>query len=413
MTIYLPRGIRQNVVVEVYLPKNLLNSGALTELLTHTIEFNYAHKCLIDDCERLYNSGTLLFKLNTKYEEALSKNNASELKRPFELYDCLLTGNMTILDEQDIYWLEINDVKKYYIKKDDLTVYETGILKEHFSSLAAFEQRIKAMEKTIIGYSIYEVDGAFESTDKGRPIPVKVFNVQREFIRELENSKVDNIKKVFNDNNQSLEEYLFSLNKEYGECLKNGLVDAELKYAFNAKGHFLSDEATITKIRGEYWEIKDKKDTKDYLLDASGQELKVYLDDVRISSGERNYWEISAGNKIYKIEDTDTELTVYRCVRLVEERTLVIRFITNLEIGSDYPSILVSRKDVASQNGKIDDEILNKAYKKLWDTITLIGQYFANNLGSRVQIEDEIWICYDVGYSWVWKKGQLVYKQRP
>lgn len=271
---YLPKGILQHLVVEVYLPKNLLNYGALIELLSQTLEFNCAKNWLLENCKRMWD--------------------------------------------------------------------EDGIWEAYFREFEGFEQQIRDMEKTIIGYSIYEVDGAFEYNkhDKGQEIPVKVFTLieksRQGFIETLENEDIDKIKLVLEENSQSLE------NTNNVKIYKNP--------------------------DGKHWEIRGDEKTL-----------------------------------LYEIADTGTHLNVSKYIRLLEERTLVIRFLTDLEIEPQDPHIFADKDS--------EDEKMERAYKRLWDTMIVIGSYLVSNLGSHVSKEDVIWITYDSGFLWQWKKGKPIHRQ--
>ena len=104
---YLPGGIRQHLIIEVYLPKNLLNHGALIELLTETMEFNCAQNWLRDKCEEIYNNDSFLFEIHQKYEKHLREGNVSEMKRLFKLHGYPLTGKASFPHEKNIYWVKI------------------------------------------------------------------------------------------------------------------------------------------------------------------------------------------------------------------------------------------------------------------------------------------------------------------
>ncbi|MCX6579499.1 MAG: hypothetical protein NT166_04885 [Candidatus Aminicenantes bacterium] len=449
---YLPGGVNQSLVIEVYLPKNILNYGALIKLLTETIEFDRAHKWLLDNWDEFYNKDIQLFKLDQNCKSYLINGEVlSELKEQF-LHNGYPLSNYTELKEDgNICWLRIDNFNTYYINNKTLVVYKPSVWKanmgfiwekEYFgvsplscprskppiSLTEIFRKQLKEMEKTIIGYSIYEVDGAFEDNKKGNNVPSRLFSLEKKIINDLKKNSTSKIRETFNKEGYPLREYLFRLNQAYKIDLKGRDVNDRLKKAFEKENQNLSDHTEIKLIdcNGEqYYSIIDYGEERDlereYAIYNVDEEYRVYRIDVKISQPERatERWELSVGNTIYDIkkefdkhEKADkskkTKLNVYKRIRIVEERTLVIRFLTNLEIRSGFPSILSGGRIDSKE--KVDERALRNAYKKLWDTMTLIGQYFVYNLGSEVNIEDQIWISCNVGYLWIWENGEIKYK---
>lgn len=90
-----------------------------------------------------------------------------------------------------------------------------------------------------------------------------------------------------------------------------------------------------------------------------------------------------------------------RCLTVVEERNLMIRFITKpvSTFRSDDPF------------GHWASVLPGPVQDVLWDTLMVVGCAFARRLGREGGVEDEIWLTYDVGQLWIWKKGESMLRE--
>ena len=240
--------------------------------------------------------------------------------------------------------------KKIYDKKD-------SIWKKKMK-YKQFKDKIDKMKKTIYGYSIYEADGAFEALEgievdeknglikegkKGNVIPVKIFDLDARHEQVLRKRNKKEIINIMKRNNQKLK----------------------------------------TQEKVKLFRYKEEKDAW-----VVADEENVYLFNV-VSNKRKN--------------KKEKGIEVSRFIRIIEERVLIIRFITDLNIGLEIPCILSGREVEDKERKKLEE-----AEKNIWDTLTLVGQYLVYMLGVDVGIEDEIWISYDFGYLWKWKRGDII-----
>lgn len=208
-----------------------------------------------------------------------------------------------------------------------------------------FRQDIVNIDKTIEGYSIYETDGAFEYSEgsKGKGQEIPV--------------------KIFKIEEDLRGEFVKESHEKKKEIVKD---------VFSEHGHHLPSDISVRKIplSKYHWEIRDNtKQVRLHTIDAASS-------------------------------------TAFGAIQILEERTLVIRFLIGLDIDPKHSLYPVSEQSGDLEPKKVDKEIVDKAHKKIWDTLILIGNYFVYHLGTEVGIEDEIWINYDFGYGWQWKKGK-------
>jgi len=95
---------------------------------------------------------------------------------------------------------------------------------------------------------------------------------------------------------EEVEKYLFSIEPEYKQYLKNGTVDKEIVRAFNRKSYSLSNEAKIYEIGENAWRITDdainiyrirekytyKFDTKLGKFDTKLDDLEIYIEGIEM-----------------------------------------------------------------------------------------------------------------------------------
>jgi|GEM_PF-1597370 len=263
-----PLHKEQCVIVDVFLPKKLVNQARLIELLTNTLDFEGAHLELCNDIDTLYGLYPKLPAPDDRGELRVSDNGGAD---------------------------------------------EKAMSKEEFGA------RVGQMRRRIAGYSIFEVDGAFEP--KG---------LQKSSVIRLEKSSI-------------------------ASKAPAGLA-GPMKQAFKRRS----------------------SDFAQYLGKSGVLHLHPSMPDAdthRILVGDKARHEVVREKTVYHCT---------RCVTVIEERVLMIRFISMPD----------------DEDRKIHDDPIAPV---LWDTLMLVGCYFARALGKTM--EDEIWITYDVSSTlWRWQQ---------
>jgi hypothetical protein len=112
--------------------------------------------------------------------------------------------------------------------------------------------------------------------------------------------------------------------------------------------------------------------------------------------------EVELPDGIYLLElvsddETSPEVVATKCLRLFEERTLVVRFLIDLKS--------MENQAITATNGSSETTVT-----RVIEALLLIGEYLVRELGETVATEDQLWIYYDVGHLWKWYKGE---PQRP
>jgi hypothetical protein len=195
--------------------------------------------------------------------------------------------------------------------------------------------RLRGLENQIEGYSIFEVDGAFADRSRGRAVPIFRPRPHR-IVRELNDPKAG-----------SDRWWLHHLKKTYN---------------FGPDGWSLNRDPSLP--QDQFRRVLVHRDNSHRL--------------VRIDSTNPN------------------RLLDHKCIHLLEERTLVIRFLVPLGVRR------VGRHFLPMHG----DDVHSEHLKVIWDALLVIGSYFVRELGRRGGIEDQIWISYDLGCLWKWKKGE-------
>ena len=94
--------------------------------------------------------------------------------------------------------------------------------------------------------------------------------------------------------------YLFSLELEYNKYLENGIINDQLKTAFNNNSPVLSNNSILTKVDKERWEIIDGMNK--YGIQITDSELKIYkilLEIFEESKERKNTLSINPGEDFY------------------------------------------------------------------------------------------------------------------
>jgi hypothetical protein len=347
---FVPSVMNQLLTVEVYLPKNSSNSRELITLLCEVIEFRAAKKWMIENDELLYSLGVRIADLPPETGSVLGSNDMKRLaellgERGFSI------PMLDVRRENDKYWIQAKGTASCYLKDSEQgwgvylpnTWNRTGegsqrrvgafptseeayrSLQDSGWTLKEFGQYLTQMEKTILGYSIYEVEGAFESTRASRAVPIgQQYSIDAQAISEWRAG-----------NEVQLREILLSL-----------------------------DLPSV----GQIQELSAGNQVGDGIV-------------------------VSVGDEACLLHAKAGGFEICSAIRMLEERTWVIRFLV----------------DVGPGGGPSSQTPPNNTGKKLWDTIGLIGLFFVYNLGTRVGIEDEIWMTFDsAALLWAWKKGSVI-----
>lgn len=215
--------------------------------------------------------------------------------------------------------------------------------------------RLVQMKKRIGGYSIFEADGAFEHDLKGTTIavhPEREFKHPRSARAHFENCE--------------LMQWLDNAATEYPSTIRGlqrrsaCLLEDSSRSSSDTR-RILSYKTVGKKIRHRHF-IISRDDTVE-TIDTETVDTVDTVDTIRMR----------------------------KCVRLLEERTLVIKFIIPVEEDEGWSQL---------------ETITETAKDALWDALMLIGCYLSRKLGERGEgLEDEIWISYDFGHVWSWKGG--------
>lgn len=204
--------------------------------------------------------------------------------------------------------------------------------------------RLWSMKKRIQGYSIFEADGAFEHERKGNTIPV---HPEKTF-------KYPRAARVHFENCESIEwlENAATENPEKRGVIRRIQRSSSVSLTVDSSRNF-NQTRRILSYKGD----KDR----------------------------RHVFIISQN-------DNDDTVRLKRCIHLLEERTLVIKFIIPVKDDEGWlPPVSIS------ENAK----------DALWDVLMLVGWFFAGKLGESGEgLEDEIWISYDLGNLWTWEGGK-------
>lgn len=286
---YKPEHATHCLEVEVYLPKHIQNLGALLNLLEDMLDPDRAHS-----------------KLLTK----------------------IAAMNLLELPVQQVVRFPASEQEKPESEGvSDPVARVTRILNEIKSGL--------------LGYSIYEVDGAFRDSEE-EP------NSDYYSVRNRSPSRTVPLKRTA----------FMSATPDLLQAFKSGEIEPLIQFV--QQGSLTFEEGDLTRNRPR----------------PSGDTRQVSVDGT-------TYW-----------FDSDGEgLSVTKCLKLFEERTLVIRFLIDLE-RIEKETITVGA------NG------LQTSVDRIIGALLIIGHFLVSELGDSVGIEDYIWIYYDVGYLWKWHRGK-------
>lgn len=289
-----PQHLQQCVVVDVFLPKRLSNLAVLGGLLQETLDFRKAHRYLLDHAEELF-------------DEEYQKSEAA----------------VEVAAE----------------------TYKLGPKpKRPPTAFATFEQRLHEVERRIEGYSIFELDGAFEKVAKSSVI---VTDREERFASALTLRGTE------------AEQHFTSCSALFADCLDGPI--GEVKHP--------------NSVGGTLHHHPDKPDDNRHRIWVNG--------DTRFHVEHR-----TAGKYVYM-----------PCLTIMEERNLMIRFITK----PNERDTLAPKEFIRSAG-----ELPRPMKRVLWDTMILVGCFFARRLGKDNGVEDEIWITYDIDYLWIWKNGDAM-----
>lgn len=217
--------------------------------------------------------------------------------------------------------------------------------------------RLLKMKKRIGGYSIFEADGAFEHDLKGTTIgvhPEREFKYPQSARAHFENCELtgwlDNAGTDIREKSRLM-----------GRLQKSAILLKDSSRRPSRTRRILSYKTVGKKVRHRHFII-----SRDQTLEA-----------------------IDTSETVETV-NTDT-IRMRRCIRLLEERTLVIKFIIPVEEDEGWLPLKT---------------MTETAKDALWDALMLIGCYLSHKLGvSGEGLEDEIWISYDFGHVWSWKGG--------
>jgi hypothetical protein len=230
--------------------------------------------------------------------------------------------------------------------------------------------RLRRMKRRIKGYSIFEADGAFEHDDRGNTIPVhteETFKYPREALAHFENC--EGIKWLEN---------AAAVSPEMIEWLENAA-------AVNP------EKRGVVRILQRSSSVSLTEDSSRNL----NQTRRILSYEVEDDNDQRHHFIISQDDTVISEEGT-VDVRMRKCIRLLEERTLVIKFIIPVDGDEGW-----SPQQTRSKEAK---DALDLA---LWDALMLIGCFFARRLGDGGEgLEDEIWISYDFGHLWTWQGGK-------
>ena len=434
--------MQQLLKVEVYLPKNMRNYGALVALLSEALEFTNAKRWLLNQAETLYNMDMLLFDdLPAETANLLEARNATAVAEFFQERGWSLSHPVSIEQEHQVFWLREANAQRFFLQRakpgDRWAAYLATVWKQRAGaytggrvgslfqsreayqairpyrtgwSLDDFKRFLQGMEKTIFGYSIYEADGAFQSEGVGKPVPVSGWHsfdtALLQAIRATDGARVLEL--------LSQEHYLAfgqacRLDPHCKSYLRNGLASGTLVSFLTAKGFDLPPRCSLRKLSPGNWELTASeasgRDHKRITLQCRPDHLFAFSPPLDISSGPGDAEHfLTLGEKRLLVRKTDTGAEVAEVINLLEERTCVIRFLADLVVGPDGPPVLQD----TLVNPELGNPTMSLAAKRLWDTIGFLGFFFVYNLGARVGIEDEIWMVFDSGLLWAWKKGQVL-----
>ena len=408
-------GVCQHMVVEVYLPKNLRNQGALIDLLGNVVEFHAAKKWLVEHSSELYGAPVELVPLRPSLKALLADGRGDAIGEALREYGVYIDEDITVEEASGFYWLCDGLRRPYCVAKDTLVLYRASMWQEYFPTSEDFRARLDEMSQTIEGYSIYEVDGAFKNTHAVKPVPVPVSRggrartASRTLVTALRRGDAAKVLSCLEKLGLPVGGGLFNLIDPIhmkGKKLPQSLIEA-----FRSNAFALTEEARV-EPRGDGWLLSDRGlragEKALYLLEPQDSYLSVRccLSSPAGASAEQESWQIDTGSMCYLVETTFDAVILSRLLSMVEERTSVIRFIVSLGLGPDLPPIEAAGHGGSLGKGK--REALCNARKVIWDTLTLVGQYFAYQLGKAVGMEDEIWITYYFGHLWRWQKGKLL-----
>lgn len=207
--------------------------------------------------------------------------------------------------------------------------------------LDAFKVRLREIKKRIYGYSIFEVDGAFDRVHKSSII--------------------------------------MAGRKQRHRVAKPNVADDY--FAQNSPNFARELAAHLPRLRVSH-PISSLHPHPSHVGD---QERRVFVH----------------GDDRFDVERTETEFVSQRCLTILEERVLMVRFMA-MPTESE-------RQDWNARDFSVWTPNLNTAVDRvLWDTLIMVGCFMARRLGQESKIEDEIWVTYDVRALWIWKKGKPV-----
>lgn len=292
-----PQYLQPCIIVDVFLPKNIVNLSRLTKLLQETLDFDFTRKYLNSNAKKLF----------IEYQAAPDSEPTEEMEYHPQ------------------------------VRRDEPRTFPS------VDRMTEFKSRLRRMEKRIEGYSIFEVDGAFE-----------LLNHKSTVLHRGRSAR-----HVVPKRSQTLR-------------------------------HFRDRSARFVNImfprgRGS----------------AIGGRLQVYPP--KPDDATQRIVEIAGTSHTQRHHFTrdGSGFNSRRCLTVVEERNLMIRFITK------PVSTFRSEDPFGHWAGVFPGAVQDV----LWDTLMVVGCAFARRLGREGGVEDEIWLTYDVGQLWIWKNGESMLRE--
>jgi hypothetical protein len=287
-----PRLLEPCIAVDVFMPKNLINSPILISVLKDTLAFRPAIRYLVKHATDIH-----LKVEKTVQPSASSYNPANRVLGPPPTE----------------------------------------------SSFKAFKARLSKIKKRIYGYSIFEIDGAFDRIHKSS---------------------------------------IISAGRRHSHLV--------------AKPH-----AVDTHFRRFSADFARKLSALVHNSPFGHQKTALHPHPTYVKNPKtRSKWRLlEVGDERFEFERTGTEFRYQPCLTILEERVLMVRFFAR--------ATEEELKGWSADSFSVWTEKLSAAVSPaLWDALILIGGFMARRLGEDSKIEDEIWITYDIRALWIWKEGE-------
>jgi hypothetical protein len=349
-----PDGISSLLTVEVYLPKNLRNYGALIELLSETLEFTSAKRWMLDNMHKF-----------RAMQERTAPGRVGAFFQTEGSYEAVKAEGV---DE--------------------------------------FASNVTRMERTIVGYSVYEVDGAFQSANRGRVVPLgSRWNVDtdEDVTACVVQGDLSLCVRLLASKGLLDRGFVCTLPNHHLSSLQDGLATSEFVEVLGRNGCEIGSDCELVSSGPGIWVVRWTQPAgpeRALAIEAREHGVVVYEFKVVPSGDDDGSYGIFAGDASFWLGRREEGATYHLCpaIRLLEERTCVIRFMAETRDSGGLNAI-------GSVLKAPDKALMGAPSKKLSDTIRLLSYYFVYNLGARVGIEDEIWMVYNSGSKlFRWKK---------